>query len=387
MPRQSRGPYLWLRPVRKRARDGSIERAVWIIRDGKHRQSTGCGDGDRGEAERRLAAHIASKHEAPRRERDLSAIPVADVLSLYLTEVAPGKARPKAIAARCKRLLVFFGGMKLDKVNGASCRAYEAWREGKGPDVKGGKKGTGGGARRDLQDLGAAIGHHADEGFHRGVVKVVLPPRGEARQRWLTRSEAARLLWVCWRTREKQDGKPTEKRPLRHLCRFLLLGIYTGSRPGAILNASWLPGPARSLIDVEHGVFHRRADGAVETTKRQPTVKLAPNLIAHLRRWKAADEKAGRAHVVMFDGAPIQSVKTALGRAVELAGLPGGVTAYTLRHTCASWLVKEGVSTRVIADFLGTSETMILAHYGHLAPDYQDEAVAAIGSKGWRGKK
>ena len=83
----------------------------------------------------------------------------------------------------------------------------------------------------------------------------------------------------------------------------------------------------------------------------------------------------------MFDGAPIASVKTALARAADLAGLPAGVTAYTLRHSCASWLVAKGLPTRLVADFLGTSEAMIIKHYGHLAPDYQDQAANEIGRK------
>ena len=57
------------------------------------------------------------------------------------------------------------------------------------------------------------------------------------------------------------------------------------------------------------------------------------------------------------------------------------MTAYTLRHSCASWLVAKGLATRKVADFLGTSELMIERHYGHLAPDYQDEAAQAIGRK------
>jgi site-specific recombinase XerD len=55
--------------------------------------------------------------------------------------------------------------------------------------------------------------------------------------------------------------------------------------------------------------------------------------------------------------------------------------AYTMRHSCASWLVAQGLATRLIAEFLGTSEAMILKHYGHLAPDYQEEAALAIGQK------
>jgi integrase len=101
-------------------------------------------------------------------------------------------------------------------------------------------------------------------------------------------------------------------------------------------------------------------------------------LLAHLRRWRRLDNDRG--YVVTHDGQPIKtSVKTALGRACKLAGLEGGVMAYTMRHSCASWLVSEGLPTRLVADFLGTSEKMIIDHYGHLAPDYQEEAALAIG--------
>lgn len=69
----------------------------------------------------------------------------------------------------------------LSEVTGETSRAYQRSRGNKG------------GARRDLEDLRAAIGHHASEGLHRGIVKVTLPKKGEARDRWLTRSEDATL--------------------------------------------------------------------------------------------------------------------------------------------------------------------------------------------------
>lgn len=369
MPRRSAGPRLWLR---KGWRDGAYERpATWIIVDGKRQVGTGLGAPDRREAEQRLAAYIIAKHAAPRGERNLVEIPVADVLAIYLTDVAPGKANPAAIGKRAKRLLTFWQSKTLADVTGANCRAYAAQR------------GNAGGARRDLQDLAAAIGHHSKEGLHRGLVRVALPDRGEARQRWLTRKEAAALLRVCLHTREVQVGADTKKRPLRHLARFLLIGLYTGSRPGAILRAAWLPGPTVSFVDVDNGVFYRRPDGAVETNKRQPTVRLSPRLVAHLRRWKRIDaaEEPPRVYLVEYAGDPIASVKVGLGRAATLAHLPAGVTAYTLRHTCASWLVAKGLPTRLVADFLGTSEAMILQHYGHLSPDYQDRAAREIGRK------
>jgi hypothetical protein len=67
------------------------------------------------------------------------------------------------------------------------------------------------------------------------------------RDRWLTRSEAAALIWACWRYRELQTihrGKnkgqkiATVKRRLRHIARFILIGQYTGTRAGAIASAS-----------------------------------------------------------------------------------------------------------------------------------------------------
>jgi len=377
MPRQSRGPRLWLRTARRKG--GRSESAVWIIRDGGRQFSTGIGEDHGEEAQKRLAAYIESKYAPERRERRIGEIRVADVIGIYLADVAPGQSHPAKAGERAERLLDFFGRMKLDEINGSQCRAYEAWRNGKGRS----NKGKGGGARRDLQDLAAAINHHAREGLHRGVVRVALPARGAARQRWLSRSEVARPLWTCWRSREVQEGVSTDKRPLRHLCRFLLIALYTGSRPGAVLRAAWQRGPGLSVVDTAQGVFHRHAEGARETNKRQPTVRLAPGLLGHLRRWERIDaaREPRQIHVVTFNSRPIASPKTALARACSLAKLSGGVTAYTLRHTAASWLVAKGIPTRKVADFLGTSEPMILSNYGHLAPNYQDEAAAAIGRR------
>src|SRR5271154_6043985 len=99
-------------------------------------------------------------------------------------------------------------------------------------------------------NLPTDIRHHAKEGLHTGVVFVTLPEKGQARDRWLTRSEAARLLWTCYRAREMQTRHrgadkgqklPTDKRPLRHLARFILIGLYTGTRCGAIAAASPVP--------------------------------------------------------------------------------------------------------------------------------------------------
>ena len=192
MSRAGKGARLYLRAARRDAAGRLTHAAVWLIRDGPRTVSTRFGASARAQAETALADYISAKYAPERRERPLDQIAVADVMAIYLADVAPGQARPEKAGERAERILGFFGRMTLSEITGKTCRAYAEWR------------GNSGGARRDLQDLAAAINHHAKEGLHRGVVRVVLPPRGKGRQRWLSRSEAARLLLVCWRTREAQ---------------------------------------------------------------------------------------------------------------------------------------------------------------------------------------
>jgi hypothetical protein len=54
-------------------------------------------------------------------------------------------------------------------------------------------------ARRELEDLRAAINHHRTEGCCSEAVGVWLPDKPLPRVGWLTRSKAARLLWAAWR--------------------------------------------------------------------------------------------------------------------------------------------------------------------------------------------
>lgn len=160
-----------------------------------------------------------------------------------------------------------------------------------------------------------------------------LPAKGEARDRWLTRKEAAALIWHCRRHQEKQTihggtskGQPvvTARRPLRHVARFILIGLYTGTRAGAIAAASPFPEPGRSFVDLDRGIFYRKPIGKRATKKRQTPAPIPPRLLAHMRRWKA--RKLMAACFVEFNGKPVASVKKGFRRAVGLAGLIGRVT-------------------------------------------------------------
>ena len=375
MPRRSKGARLWLRPARRKG-GRIVSNAVWIIIDGNKHIATGCLRHEASEAEKQLAAYIADKYQPSRLAKDIDRIDVADVLSIYLDDCGPRIADQLKLERTIGRLNDYWGGRTLSQVSAAECRGY----------VK--SRGKIGGARADLETLRAAINHHAKEGMHYGMVWMSLPPKGLPRDRWLTRHEAAKLIWACWRYREQQTvhrgrhkGQLTEtdKRPLRHLARFVLIGLYTGTRASAIAAASPYRDLGHSFVDLEQGIYYRLAIGRRATNKRQTPAPIPGRLLAHMRRW--VRRGIVTSHFVEWHGAPVRSVKTGFRHAVELAGLWGKVTPHTLRHTAATWLMQAGVPIWQAAGYLGMSAAMIERTYGHHHPDYMRAAAAAITTK------
>ncbi|MEY9523974.1 integrase [Bradyrhizobium japonicum] len=390
MPRRSKGARLQLKAARRNGAGKITHRATWIIRDNGRDISTGCTSDEITAAEQALKDYIALKYIPKRKAKDIESIPIADVLSIYLdAELAKLRDRfnvtedneetdpaIRKFKKRIGRLNDWWGAKMLAEVDGEQCRQYTK------------ERGNKGGSRRDLEDLRAAINHHSAEGYHRGRVKITLPAKGEPRDKWLTRSDAAKLIWTCWRCREIQKMSrgpmkgmrvPTDKRPLRHLARFILIGIYSGSRAGAIAAASPIPAVGRSFVDLDRGIYYRRRQGDARTNKRQPPVPIPPRLLVHLRRWHRLDPHAK--HFVEFNGMPVTSVKTAFKSAVRLAGLGSGISPHTLRHTAATWLMQRGADPWQAAGYLGMSLEVLLNTYGHHHPDYLADAVEKIAKR------
>jgi integrase len=361
MPEAAKGPRLWLRRER-RDRSGAVtHKAMWFIRDdGRYQEGTGCGIDDRERAVQLLAEYIARKRldGAPRGARDPAAVPVADVIARYVRDVAAKRARPKEAGQRAKALLAFFGDKTLADINGDCCRQYATQRA------------TDAAARRELEDLRAAINHHRREGLCSQVVEVVLPPERPARERWLTRSEVARLMLAAWKYREVQKGKATDRRSRQHVAKFILVALYTGTRASAVCGAALEPSVGRGWIDVERGVFYRRAAGVRETKKRQPAVPLPPGLLAHLRCWK----RHGQRFAVEWNREPVADIGKAFGNVVADAGLGPEVTPHVLRHTAATWLMQAGIDIWEAAGFLGMTVEMLSQRYGHHHPAHLERA-------------
>jgi hypothetical protein len=58
------------------------------------------------------------------------------------------------------------------------------------------------------------------------------------------------LIRAAWRYREVQKGKLTDRASRQHVARFILVGLYTGTRSGAICGAALSPAIGRGCVDL-----------------------------------------------------------------------------------------------------------------------------------------
>ena len=335
MPRKSKGARLYVR------------NGIYQIRDGETFVSTRTRE--RGEAEKALAAYIATKGASGPATPDR--MTVADVLAIYAEQHAPHTAAPEQIAYAIQALVPFLGGLPVESLNGPVCRRYH--------EARAVSAGT---VRRELATLQAAINHCVREGHLTAGRQLTLPAKPPPRDRWLTRKEVADLIRTA-----RRDPKT------RHVARFILIAVYTGTRSSAIQGLRFMPHTGGGYVDTETGIMYRRAAGKAETKKRTPTVPVPPRLLAHLRRW----ERMGSAWAVEFRGAGVANIKVAWGTVLKRSGIDH-CTKHDLRHTAATWLMSVGTDLWAAAGFLGMDVETLKDTYGHHHPDHMRDAVEAF---------
>src|SRR5262245_25071848 len=116
----------------------------------------------------------------------------------------------------------------------------------------------------------------------------------------------------------------------------------------------------------------RRARGPQQT---QDPVKIAPRLLAHLRRWERLDQ--GIRYIVNYQGKPITKLNKAFRSCIAAAGLSKDVTPHVLRHTRGTWLAQAGVPANQAAASLGLTHEEYDRTYLHNDPTFQKEAAEA----------
>jgi len=260
-------------------------------------------------------------------------------------------------------------GKAVADVRRSTCAAYIRWRTGSDPLKANPDPKSEDTARRDLVVLEAAINYYHSEFILTAVPEVTKPSKPETTGDWMTRSQAAQLLWFAWR-----------RQKCRHLARLILIILYSGTRPGAALCLHWVPSKEGGWIDVERGRIYRKASTEVETKKRRPPSAVHKRLLPHLRRWRRIDEAThgiDGLRVCHFYGESVESVKKGWQALRAAAELPDWIIPYTCRHTAATWQMQAGTDIFQAAGLLGMSVEMLRRVYGHHHPDFQAEAAQA----------
>lgn len=204
-------------------------------------------------------------------------------------------------------------------------------------------------------ELGARWGvPGADKNPTRGVAR---KPLNNARQRYLSAEEAARLRLAVAESQNPQ---------LQHIVGLLLL---TGARVRELLDAKW------EHVDVERKAW------LIPTSKTGkaryvPLSSAALAIVADLPRFKGCPWLVPNPETLK----PFVSIRHAWVRAIRVARLPG-LRIHDLRHSAASFMVNSGIDLFAVGKVLGHASYQSTQRYSHLANDTLLAAVEAGAAK------
>lgn len=283
-------------------------------------------------AEQRRAEFIL---ELGKRQQQENKLTIADCIEDYMREHS--NALPSAATTRyySKPLVDYFGEMLPESITPAIVKAFTAKK-----NQEGYKDGT---IRRQLTVLSASLNHAQKERRIEIAPFIPMPAQSLAKERWLTKKEAVKLIDACDNSWLKM---------------FVALGLFTGQRKAAILELKW------SMVDMKAREIDFNAPWRVQTAKKRTKVPMPPELFLRL---DAIKHRKG--NVVNRRGDAIKDIKKGFAQACKDAGL-NGVTPHTLRHTCGTWLAQAGVPIWEISGILGHSVASTTELYLKHSPDH-----------------
>lgn len=374
MPRPVQPPRLLLRKERRDQNGKITHQPQWRIHDRGEKINTGCGEGEFERAKEALNAYIIAQHNAQPVPSGGSpeTVLIGDLISYYLKRnekkiAAMSKDNKRDFIARFERLIDFWGDKYVIEIDENSCADYQEF----------GKPLADTTHRKHLEYLRAVIGFGAKK---RKVIMAGLeidydmPAKSKARVTWYERDQIAQLVRTAYR-RQRQGGTKTSV----HLARFILTAIYTGTRSDRIQRASFIREYGRPWIDLESGIFYRAGVGEkVADNKRADPVRIPAGLLSHMRRW----HKNGARYLIEVNGEPTGTCRSSFRRLViDVLGKEQavGYNRHTLRHTCATWLIRARHPIDDIARYLSCTPKMIEDVYGHFHPEWMLDTINAFG--------
>jgi integrase len=159
---------------------------------------------------------------------------------------------------------------------------------------------------------------------------------------------------------------------------MVTFGVATGLRPSELFALE------QHDVDRELGVVYVRrayANGQLKPTKTRLSNRAVP---LQAKALEALDRLPPSANPILFPNARGGRIDfRSFGRrhwkpAQEAAGIEPHRDLYDMRHTYATFALRAGVPVVAVSRFIGSSIAMIDRHYGHLANDSRQHAVALL---------
>jgi integrase len=186
--------------------------------------------------------------------------------------------------------------------------------------------------------------------------------------------------------------RPKEKRPFESWAQIeaiaarlgpvdgpmVIFGAATGLRPSELF------GLEQHDVDREAGVVYVRrafANGRIKNTKTRLSTRAVP---LQAKAVEALDRLPASVNPILFPNARGGRIDfRVFGRrhwrpAQTVAGIEPIRGLYDLRHTYATFALRAGVPVFAVSRFIGSSIAMNDRHYGHLARDRREHAVALL---------
>jgi integrase len=362
--------------LRKRP-ENQIWEIVWTDEDGRPKRRSTKTRNDT-EAKRQLAELILSGDTRPPKHVSLGYI-----IDRYFLHIQKEKAEGTVVPMQSKvaRLKEFLGDVAWEDFSQEYVDDYKDWARSIKRWEKHDHKETNGTLsngtiEKDLQTLRSALKF----AHLRKIVPVetkieIKDLPGNRRQTWLSDDQFDGCLKRCL-----EDER-------EHLYAFLILGVATGARAGALFELKWsdifMPGfdmvNGKSLPGHEP-VFNFRTEQVVKGAyidfgqghgnKKRPKMPIGQN-------WRVVQylcmKNRNSDFVITYHGKPVQSLKKGLETVGGEAGLPFKLTHHVLKRTCITWLVRAGMPYETIEKLTNTSVETLRKHYDHHRPDLEED--------------
>ena len=158
-----------------------------------------------------------------------------------------------------------------------------------------------------------------------------------------------------------------------HIKRIILLGLYTGARPGPceLFRLRW------DDILLDAGVIYMPCAYKSKTTSAR-YIPIHEALLPKVREWKKQDGDACLS-VIHYRGKPVKRISEAWRNLREKAGISRKIRPYDLRHAFATMSMAESGDIKSIAEIMGhSSYTMLLSVYQHVSNALKIKAINAM---------